>query len=101
MVLISRCSRKSLTALSTKCPASTVWFTISLLNHRRPSSGSETMIFDLFHSVGDPVVNGRRLGAAGCVREFLEQAKLAEALGFDTVWLAESHFSSETQKRTS
>lgn len=59
------------------------------------------MIFDLFHSVGDPVVQGRRLGAAAAIREFLEQAKLAEALGFDTVWLAESHFSSETQKRTS
>jgi alkanesulfonate monooxygenase SsuD/methylene tetrahydromethanopterin reductase-like flavin-dependent oxidoreductase (luciferase family) len=57
------------------------------------------MIFDLFHSVGDPLVRGQRLGAARCLRQFLDQVKLAEELGMQAVWAAESHFSSETQKR--
>lgn len=56
------------------------------------------MIFDLFHSLGDPVVRGQSLGAARCFRQFLEQVKLAEALGMRAVWCAESHFSSEAQK---
>ena len=57
------------------------------------------MIFDLFHSVGDPLVNGSGLGAGRCFRQFLAQVQLAESLGMNTVWCAESHFSSETQKR--
>jgi alkanesulfonate monooxygenase SsuD/methylene tetrahydromethanopterin reductase-like flavin-dependent oxidoreductase (luciferase family) len=57
------------------------------------------MIFDLFHSVGDPVVRGQRLGSARCLHQFLAQVKLAEELGMRAVWCAESHFSSETQKR--
>ncbi len=59
------------------------------------------MIFDLFHSISDPVFGGKRLGPAAVIGEFLAQVQLAEELGMDTVWLAESHFSSETQKRTS
>ena len=59
------------------------------------------MIFDLFHSVSDPVVNGRSLGAKKSIENYLDQVFLAESLGMDTAWLAESHFSSETQKKTS
>src|SRR6476660_5419489 len=59
------------------------------------------MIFDLFHSISDPAVGGKNLGPAPVVGEFLKQVELAESLGMDTVWLAESHFSSETQKKTS
>jgi alkanesulfonate monooxygenase SsuD/methylene tetrahydromethanopterin reductase-like flavin-dependent oxidoreductase (luciferase family) len=58
------------------------------------------MIFDLFHSVSDPVVGGISLGPRRVCEQFLRQAKLAEAMGFDTLWLAESHFSSEVQKKT-
>src|SRR5690606_25396515 len=56
------------------------------------------MIFDLFHSLGDPEVRGKRLGARRCFRQFIEQVKLAEGLGMRAVWCAESHFSSETQR---
>lgn len=56
------------------------------------------MIFDLFHSIGDPAVGGVQLGAARCYRQFLTQVQLAEALGMRAVWCAESHFSSEVQK---
>jgi len=57
------------------------------------------MIFDLFHSVSDPRIQGQCLGAERVFNQFVEQAKLAEELGADTVWAAESHFSSETQKK--
>lgn len=56
------------------------------------------MIFDLFHSVSDPVVEGRTLGAGRCFAQLLRQVQLAEALGMARVWCAESHFSSEAQK---
>ena len=59
------------------------------------------MIFDLFHSISDPIVTGQRQGPARCITNFLAQARLAEELGVDTVWCAESHFSSEVQKKTS
>jgi alkanesulfonate monooxygenase SsuD/methylene tetrahydromethanopterin reductase-like flavin-dependent oxidoreductase (luciferase family) len=59
------------------------------------------MIFDLFHSSSDPVVGGRSLGARRCFAQFLEQVCLAEELGLQTIWCAESHFSSQTQKKTS
>jgi alkanesulfonate monooxygenase SsuD/methylene tetrahydromethanopterin reductase-like flavin-dependent oxidoreductase (luciferase family) len=31
--------------------------------------------------------------------EFFEQIALADQLGFDTVWVAETHYSSDAQKR--
>lgn len=58
------------------------------------------MIFDLFHSLSDPVVGGQSLGARRCFAQFLEQVRCAEELGLQTVWCAESHFSSQTQKQT-
>lgn len=59
------------------------------------------MIFDLFHSLSDPVIQGKRLGSKNVFSYLLSQVALAESLGFDTIWCAESHFSSETQKQTS
>lgn len=59
------------------------------------------MIFDLFHSVSDPVIYGKHLGARKSFENFLDQVKLAESLEMDTAWVAESHFSSEVQKTTS
>lgn len=58
------------------------------------------MIFDLFHSISDGVVDGKSLGTKNVLTHFIEQVRLAESLGVDTVWCAESHFSSETQKKT-
>ncbi len=59
------------------------------------------MIFDLFHSISDSVVGGKSLGPRGVLEQYFSQTVLAENLGFETLWLAESHFSSEVQKRTS
>lgn len=56
------------------------------------------MQFDLFHSIGridtlKPIPADRTVFSA-----FFEQCQLAEALGYPTMWVAESHFSSEIQK---
>ncbi|MEI6397300.1 MAG: LLM class flavin-dependent oxidoreductase [Pseudomonadota bacterium] len=56
------------------------------------------MQFDLFHSIGridllKPIPADREI-----FRAFFEQTRLGEDLGFSTMWVAESHFSSETQK---
>lgn len=56
------------------------------------------MQFDLFHSIGridtlKPIPADRDI-----FRSFLDQSVLAEQLGYDTMWVAESHFSSEVQK---
>lgn len=59
------------------------------------------MIFDLFHSLSDPLIAHKAMGPKRVFQQFLEQVQLAESMGMDTVWLAESHFSSETQKRGS
>jgi alkanesulfonate monooxygenase SsuD/methylene tetrahydromethanopterin reductase-like flavin-dependent oxidoreductase (luciferase family) len=59
------------------------------------------MIFDLFHSVGDPAIGVNRVGSAPGFVAFESQVRLAEAFGVDTIWTAESHFSSEVQKTTS
>lgn len=56
------------------------------------------MQFDLFHSIGRVDSVTPRLSDSEVFLNFFSQAKLAEELGFDTVWVAESHFSSETQK---
>jgi alkanesulfonate monooxygenase SsuD/methylene tetrahydromethanopterin reductase-like flavin-dependent oxidoreductase (luciferase family) len=57
------------------------------------------VIFDLFHSVSDPLISGKTLGTKSTFENFFSQVALAEQLPVDTVWLAESHFSSETQKK--
>ncbi|KFE68366.1 LLM class flavin-dependent oxidoreductase [Hyalangium minutum] len=53
------------------------------------------MLFDIFHSVGttDWVRAERQV-----FEELLEQTRLAEQLGYTTMWLSESHYSSEPQK---
>lgn len=57
------------------------------------------MIFDLFCSLAQtPRPNGMP-SESSILTEFLEQIVLADQVGFDTVWLTETHYSSETQKR--
>jgi len=54
--------------------------------------------FDIFHSVGRIDSITPRLDDCQVMQQFLTQATEAEAMGFDTMWVAESHFSSEVQK---
>jgi len=56
------------------------------------------MKFDLFHSIGriDSVIP--KLSDRSVYEQFFAQVDEAEKLGFETIWVAESHFSSEVQK---
>jgi alkanesulfonate monooxygenase SsuD/methylene tetrahydromethanopterin reductase-like flavin-dependent oxidoreductase (luciferase family) len=57
------------------------------------------MQFDIFHSIGridsiKPIPPDHTI-----YREFFRQCRAAEAMGYKTIWVAESHFSSEVQKK--
>lgn len=56
------------------------------------------MQFDLFHSISQTRAGEFLPSEATVLRHFLEQARAADALGFGTLWVAESHLSSEVQK---
>ncbi|OZM72145.1 luciferase [Amycolatopsis antarctica] len=57
------------------------------------------MRFDVFCSLAQTPRPGGLPEHATILREFLDQAMLADELGYECVWVAESHFSSEVQKR--
>lgn len=56
------------------------------------------MDFDIFFSISQTPVRGELPSEAVMFRNFLDQASAADALGFGTAWIAESHLSSEVQK---
>jgi len=56
------------------------------------------MQFDLFHSIGRIDSLKRIPSDREVFSAFFEQCSLGEQLGFETMWVAESHFSSEVQK---
>lgn len=56
------------------------------------------MRFDLFHSLARIDSLQPRLSDRQVFEMFFRQVKWGEALGFGTIWVAESHFSSEVQK---
>jgi hypothetical protein len=55
--------------------------------------------FDIFFSISRTPVDGFLPTEARMFRAFFEQVEAADALGFGTAWIAESHLSSEVQKR--
>lgn len=57
------------------------------------------MKFDVFHSIGRIDSLDRKLSDREVFLGFFDQLRLADDLGFGTMWVAESHFSSEVQKR--
>lgn len=57
------------------------------------------MQFELFHSIGRVDSLNPKLTDRGVFENFFEQTILAESLGFHKIWVAESHFSTEVQKR--
>lgn len=59
------------------------------------------MIFDIFHSAGRIDSLREPLNDRQVFTNLFAQARLADDLGFGTLWLAESHFSSEVQKKHS
>ena len=57
------------------------------------------MEFDIFFSISQTPVNGIQPSEATMFRNFFEQVEAADRLGFGTAWVAESHLSTEVQKR--
>ncbi|MGC9665511.1 hypothetical protein ACNTMW_03030 [Planosporangium sp. 12N6] len=57
------------------------------------------MQFDLFCSIAPTPARGVLPPEATLLRNFLVQCEAADALGYGTVWVAESHYSIESQKR--
>lgn len=59
------------------------------------------MDWDIFFSISQTPVDGVTPPERVMFSNFFEQAVAADELGFGTAWVAESHLSSEVQKRTS
>ena len=57
------------------------------------------MDYDVFFSISQTPVDGRLPSEAQMFRSFFEQVQAADELGFGVAWVAESHLSSEVQKR--
>lgn len=57
------------------------------------------MKFDIFFSICQTEVDGFLPSEKTMFQHFFDQVKLADELGFDTAWIAESHLSSEVQKQ--
>jgi len=55
--------------------------------------------FDIFFSISQTPVDGVSPSEATMFRNFFAQVEAADRLGFGVAWLAESHLSSEVQKR--
>src|SRR4051794_35243063 len=68
---------------------------------RAPLAAVMKMEFDLFFSVAQsPRPGSSKLPThAQLLTEFLDQAIAGDELGYGCIWVAESHFSSELQKR--
>ena len=57
------------------------------------------MEFDIFFSISRTPVAGHLPSEAEMFRNFFEQVTVADELGFGVAWVAESHLSTEVQKR--
>ncbi len=55
--------------------------------------------FDVFFSISQTPVDGYMPDEATMFRNWLDQVEAADRLGYGVAWLAESHLSSEVQKR--
>ena len=56
------------------------------------------MQYDIFFSISQTPVDGITPSEAVMFRNFFDQVKAADRLGYGTAWIAESHLSSEVQK---
>jgi len=59
------------------------------------------MKYDIFFSLSQTEVDGHTPNTKTMFQNFLDQAQLADELEFETAWIAETHLSCQTQKKTS
>lgn len=64
-----------------------------------PLSSARRMQFDVFFSISRTPVRGETPSEAAMLGAFLDQVEAADELGYGCAWVAESHLSSEVQKR--
>jgi alkanesulfonate monooxygenase SsuD/methylene tetrahydromethanopterin reductase-like flavin-dependent oxidoreductase (luciferase family) len=57
------------------------------------------MKFDVFFSICQSQVEEHIPSEQHMLQNFFSQVKLADTLGFETAWIAESHFSVQVQKK--
>jgi len=57
------------------------------------------MQYDIFFSISQTPAGGQTPPESTMFRNFLDQVQVADELGYGTAWIAESHLSSEVQKR--
>jgi alkanesulfonate monooxygenase SsuD/methylene tetrahydromethanopterin reductase-like flavin-dependent oxidoreductase (luciferase family) len=57
------------------------------------------MQFDIFFSISHTSVQGKLPSEAQMLQNFFTQIQAADQLGYQTAWVAESHLSTEVQKR--
>ena len=58
------------------------------------------MIFDVFLSICQNEVEGHIPSERKMLENFFSQVKLADELGYQTAWVAETHLSCQVQKET-
>jgi alkanesulfonate monooxygenase SsuD/methylene tetrahydromethanopterin reductase-like flavin-dependent oxidoreductase (luciferase family) len=58
------------------------------------------MKYDIFFSISQTEVDGFTPNSTEMFENFFDQVKLADELGFGTAWVAETHLSCQTQKKT-
>lgn len=59
------------------------------------------MKYDIFFSLSQTEVDGHTPDTKTMFKNFLDQVQLADELNFNTAWVAETHLSCQTQKKTS
>ena len=57
------------------------------------------MKYDVFFSISQTPVDGETPSELQMYRNFFEQVRLADELGYGVAWLAQAHLSTEIQKR--
>ncbi len=57
------------------------------------------MKYDIFFSICQTEVDGYKPSERVMFQQFFDQVRLADKLGFETAWIAETHLSCETQKQ--
>jgi alkanesulfonate monooxygenase SsuD/methylene tetrahydromethanopterin reductase-like flavin-dependent oxidoreductase (luciferase family) len=82
-------------ALTSPMPAS---YAAGIGEHRCAIHYNPRMELDIFFSISQTEVDGTIPTEREMFRNFFDQVRLADELGFGTAWVAESHLSTETQK---
>ena len=64
-----------------------------------PIALESTVYYDIFFSISQTPVGGQLPSEGQMFRNFFSQVEAADDLGYGVAWIAESHLSSEIQKR--